>query len=212
MATPDVGAPSGWGKRVRALNRAVHRDLGHLAVGLTFVYAASGLAVNHIADWDPSFTNRSTTHELGTLAGDDDSISRAVLARLDVREPPSEVYRAGADSLEIVLPHRSLHVTPSTGHVLDEGQSPRLLLRVSNWLHLNRGKRAWTVVADAYAAGLLVLALSGLFMLSGRKGLLGRGGLFLALGIAIPVVYVLWSGGPEHARRGDAPPAASARP
>ena len=37
--------------------RAIHRDVGYLAVGLTFVYALSGLAVNHIADWDPNFTN-----------------------------------------------------------------------------------------------------------------------------------------------------------
>jgi hypothetical protein len=29
--------------------RALHRDFGYLAVGLTFVYALSGLAVNHIA-------------------------------------------------------------------------------------------------------------------------------------------------------------------
>ena len=48
--------------------RIVHSDLGHLAVGLTFVYALSGLAVNHITDWgdgDPSFHNYNQTHELG---------------------------------------------------------------------------------------------------------------------------------------------------
>jgi hypothetical protein len=80
--------------------------------------------------------------------------------------------------------------------VFDEGQSPRPLLRVANWLHLNRGKKAWTLVADAYATGLLMLAVSGMFMLAGRKGLLGRGGLFVVLGAAIPIAYVAWSGGP----------------
>ena len=81
-----------------------------------------------------------------------------------------------------------------TGHVLDEGQKPRFILRVANWLHLNRGKKAWTYFADAYAAGLLVLALSGMFMIAGRKGILGRGAVLVALGIAVPVLYVTLAG------------------
>ena len=97
---------------------------------------------------------------------------------------------------EIVLAQRTLHVTPSTGRVFEEGQRPRLLLRVANWLHLNRGKKAWTYVADTYAAGLLLLALSGMLMLPGRKGLFGRGGLLVLLGAAIPILYVQLSGGP----------------
>ena len=35
--------------------RAVHRDIGYLAVGFTVIYALSGIAMNHIDDWDPNF-------------------------------------------------------------------------------------------------------------------------------------------------------------
>ena len=45
--------------------RAVHRDLGYLAVGLTLVYALSGLAVNHVSDWDPSFQSYERTAQAG---------------------------------------------------------------------------------------------------------------------------------------------------
>ena len=38
-------------------------------------------------------------------------------------------------------------------------------------------KKAWTYFADGYAVFLLFLALSGLFMIPGRKGLFGREGL-----------------------------------
>jgi hypothetical protein len=61
---------------------------------------------------------------------------------------------------------------------------------------LNRGKKQWTYVADAYAVGLLVLALSGIFMIPGKKGFFGRGAVLVGIGIAIPVVYVTLSGGP----------------
>ena len=95
------------------------------------------------------------------------------------------------DQLDITFDRRTIHVNPQVGHVVDEGQKPRFLLRAANWLHLNRGKKAWTYFADGYAAGLLFLALSGLFMLPGRKGIVGRGAIFVGLGVAIPVVYVV---------------------
>ncbi|MCS6898365.1 MAG: PepSY-associated TM helix domain-containing protein [Myxococcales bacterium] len=183
---------------VRPWVRALHRDLGYLAVGLTVVYALSGLAVNHIADWDPNFRNHEATHRLGPLTGEDDeAIAREVLRRLSIREPPSEVYRASPEQLDVVFPRKTLHIYPTSGEVTEEGQQPRFLLRTANWLHLNRGKKAWTYIADAYAVGLLLLALSGLFMIPGRKGLLGRGAVLVAVGAAIPVIYVELSGGPE---------------
>lgn len=195
--------------QLRAWVRAVHRDAGYFGVGLTLVYALSGLAVNHVADWDPSFRQVSKTHQLpGPLPTDAEASGKQVLRMLDIHETPREVYAAGDDSVDIVFDRRTLHVTPSTGKVLEEGQSPRLLLRTANWLHLNRGKKAWTYVADTYAVILLYLAISGLFMIPGRKGLLGRGALIAALGAAVPIGYVVLSGGPE-AKGGAAPPAAA---
>ena len=175
--------------------RAIHRDMGYLAVGLTVVYATSGLAVNHIADWDPNFHDFQSEREIGPIdATNDELAARSVLDRMSIQEVPKDVYRAGGE-LTIVLDHRTLHVTDA-GHVLDEGQKPRLLLRVANWLHLNRGKKAWTYVADAYAAGLLFLAASGMFMIPGRKGIVGRGAVLVAIGAAIPIAYVVLSKAP----------------
>lgn len=181
----------------RAWLRAVHRDAGYLAVGLTFVYAASGLAVNHITDWtdgDPSFATFQETRELGPLPGEDQAVADALRKRIGIAEAPREVYRAAPDELEVIFDKRSLHVNTRTGHVVDEGQKPRFFLRVANWLHLNRGKKAWTYFADAYAAGLLLLATSGMFMIAGKRGILGRGAVLVGLGIAVPVAYVVFSG------------------
>lgn len=174
--------------------RALHRDIGYLAVGFTFIYAISGLAVNHIKDWDPNFHQISVTHQLeGPLTGADEPISRRVLQALDVHESPQEIYRASEARLEIVLDKRTLHVDTKTGVVLEEGQKPRFFLRAANFLHLNRGKKAWTLMADSYAVFLLFLASSGLFMIPGRKGLFGRGALIATVGAAIPALYVVLS-------------------
>ena len=179
--------------------RAVHRDVGYVAVGLTFVYALSGLAVNHVKDWtdgDASFKVYSEAHEFGPLVGDDQAVTEELRKRLAIKEKPREVFKASEDDLEVIFDKRSLHVNPKTGHVVDEGQNPRFVLRIANWLHLNRGKKAWTYFADAYAAGLLLLALSGIFMIAGKRGIMGRGAILVSLGIAIPIAYVVLSGGP----------------
>jgi hypothetical protein len=193
--------------------RAIHRDAGYFGVGLTLVYALSGLAVNHIADWDPSFRQLQKTHQVAApLPADAEASGKRVLSALGISETPREVYAAGDDAVDIVFDRRTLHVTPSTGKVLEEGQSPRWFLRAANWLHLNRGKKAWTYVADSYAVILLYLAISGLFMIPGRKGLLGRGAAIALLGAAVPVGYVVWSGGPEAKNGSTAPPSAEAAP
>ena len=83
-----------------------------------------------------------------------------------------------------------------SGLVVDQGREPRFLLRIANWLHYNRGKRAWTYVADVYAVMLLYLAISGIFMIKGKLGLRWRGATLIAIGLLAPVGYIVLSGGP----------------
>ena len=185
--------------RWRPWLRAIHRDIGYLAIGLTFVYALSGLAVNHIGDgdWDPNFHHYEVTHQLDmAIPEDDQEASQLVLAKLAIAEQPTDVYPSAEDELTILLEDRTLIVQRAQGLVIEEGQKKRWLLRLTNWLHLNRGKQAWTYIADGYAVFLLFLAFSGIFMLPGRRGFFGRGAIFMILGIAIPVCYVVFSGGP----------------
>lgn len=196
--TPEPG-PGARRKRwnARPWLRALHRDAGYFAVGLTLIYALSGLAVNHIKDWDPNFNQVERSHQLTLpLPSSDAGAAAHVLSKLGIKETPREVYRASDTQLDIVFDQLTFHVDTASGRVLEEGQKPRAFLRLANWLHLNRGKKAWTYVADGYAILLLFLAISGLFMIPGRKGLLGRGGVVAVLGAAVPVLYVVLSGGP----------------
>lgn len=178
--------------KLRGAIRAVHRDVGYVAVGLTVIYALSGLAVNHIADWDPNFKNTREEFELAFAEGaSDEELVAHTLRSLNIDEAPLSTYRASPDRLEVTLAQSTLFIAHD-GHVIRDGQAPRWLLRTANWLHLNRGKKAWTYVADSYAIALLFLAISGLFMIPGRKGFFGRGAALVALGVLIPVVYVSW--------------------
>jgi hypothetical protein len=200
---PDEG---GWvavvNRRWRGWLRAIHRDIGYLAVGFTVIYALSGLAINHLKDWDPNFHTSERTLAIAVIPDDvsDDEAARRVATAVGLGKA-DDVYRAGD---EVRLDYGDgTHVTAIGEQVTVQERSPRLFLRLANWLHYNRGKRAWTYVADAYAVLLLYLALSGIFMIKGRLGLKWRGALLIGLGVAVPVTYVVWSGGP-NAHRGDA--------
>ncbi|MFO0750397.1 MAG: hypothetical protein U1F43_32710 [Myxococcota bacterium] len=193
--------PAGLWTRVKALPwrrwwRAWHRDIGYFAVGLTLVYAVSGIAVNHIADWDPSFEQFKKTVQVEPFPGDDAAVAARAIRELGMDEAPVDVYRVSDTRVDVSLEKVTVHVNPAAGIIAAEGQRERPVLRDINWLHLNRGKAAWTVFADAFAAMLIFLAVSGMFMIKGRKGLIGRGAFFVVAGLAIPIGYLWISGGP----------------
>jgi len=195
-------------KRWRAWLRAIHRDFGYVAVGFTVIYALSGLAINHIKDWDPNFTSTEKTLTIAPIP-DDASDAEAVKRVTDATGtgPPDEIYRAGD---EVRLSYASgTQVTAIGETVTVQAREARFFLRVANWLHYNRGKKAWTYVADVYAIMLLYLAISGIFMIKGRLGLRWRGAILISAGIAVPLGYVILSGGPS-AHQGEAKTAIAA--
>jgi len=178
--------------KLRRLVVATHRDLGYLFAGLTVIYAISGVAVNHIHHWNPSYVVETQVLQLGQLPdAATDELAAEVLRRLDVDEQPVSVVRMDPDELRIFLGERTLSVTIPGGRVVDETVRQRPLLHQANYLHLNHGKGVWTWVADLYAVALLVMALTGIFIVKGKKGLAGRGRWLLLAGLAIPVVYLV---------------------
>ncbi len=201
-------------KRWRGWLRAVHRDFGYLAVGFTLIYAASGLAINHIADWDPNFTSVEKTLTITPIAVDlpDDAAVKIVTDAAGTGKP-DDVFRAGD---EIRLSYSSGAQVTAIGDTLTvQARKPRFFLRAANWLHYNRGKKAWTYMADLYAIMLLYLAISGIFMIKGRLGLRWRGAILIGLGLGVPLTYVIVSGGPnahQNAKTASTPAAEPAPP
>ncbi|MCU0303808.1 MAG: PepSY-associated TM helix domain-containing protein [Thermoanaerobaculales bacterium] len=176
----------------RTLVIATHRDVGYFVAGLTVIYAISGIAVNHIEDWNPSYVIRTERLSVGELpAGGNDVLAVTVLGRMGITERPESVVRMTPDRLKIFLDRRTLTVELPSGEVADEHARRRIAFFELNYLHLNHGKGPWTWIADLYAIGLIVLACTGIFIITGRKGLGGRGRWLLLAGLAIPLLYLI---------------------
>jgi hypothetical protein len=61
----------------------------------------------------------------------------------------------------------------------------------SNYLHYNTPRGLWTWFADIFAGALILLAISGLFILKGKKGITGRGAWLTGIGILIPAIFLI---------------------
>ena len=184
-------------KRWRAWLRAVHRDVGYLAVGFTIIYALSGIAMNHLEDWDPNFRSSEVQLRIAPISdelSDDEAVAR-IAAAAGISGAPSDVLRAG-DEVRLEYPDGA-KVTAIGDTVTVQQRESRFFFRIANWLHATRGKAAWKYISDAYAALLLYLAISGIFMIKGKLGLRWRGTLLIGAGLAVPLLYLVIAGGPE---------------
>ena len=180
-------------KRWRAWLRAVHRDVGYLAIGFTVIYAISGIAQNHIEDWgDVSYRTYEKTIQIAAIPDDaPDDVAIARLAKAADLGTPISTFRAGD---EIRLEYgNGAKVTAIGTDVTIQGRERRAFIGAANWLHTARNRHGWKYVADAFAVLLLYLAMSGIFMIKGRLGLKWRGALLIGLGVAVPVTAVLLS-------------------
>jgi uncharacterized protein len=179
--------------RVRRWLHVLHRDIGYLLFVLTVVYSVSGIAVNHIHDWNPNYRREARPLAIGpVVAADLDGMEAEVVARAGI--DPALVtgrHRTSPTDLVLFLPEGGeVRVDLVTGVGEVERLTPRLLLFESNVLHLNKLRGTWTLVADAFAALLLFLAVSGVLLLRGRTGLAGRGKWLVGAGLVVPVVFV----------------------
>ena len=182
-------------KRWRAWLRAIHRDVGYLAIGFTIIYAVSGIAMNHIDDWDPSFDASERVVKIAPVADDaSDEAAIAQVATAGGLGKPDRTFRAG-DEVRLEYANGS-KVTAIADTVTIQQRDDRFFFRVAVWLHATRGKQAWKYISDIYALLLLYLAISGLFMIKGKLGLKWRGTILVGAGVAVPVMYIVLAGGP----------------
>lgn len=180
-------------KKVRQLNVATHRDLGYFFVALVVIYCISGLALNHIDDWNPDFIikkqdvalNKTYTREevdnkdaitaFGKLVGEDN---------YKVFDFPTH------DQVKIYYDNASLHLHLHDGTGVYEQVKRRPLVYESNVLHRNSLK-GWKWASDIFAVLLIVISITGLFVLKGKHGIKGRGKWLVGAGLIPPIVAIL---------------------
>ena len=71
-----------------------------------------------------------------------------------------------------------------------ETLSRRAVFHTVNWLHYNPNDY-WKWFSDIFAVALIILAISGMFILRGKNGLKWRGTILITTGILLPLIYLI---------------------
>lgn len=216
---PSVASSSVKKRRLgwRGVLRWLHRDLGYLCVGMLLLYAISGIALNHRRDWNPYHSETVTTEQLPTpgallapilpperaqrLSDDptqitDDEQTRLVALlsdRMGEKNPPTRVLWRGPRVLRLIFGERGEVVADyalASGQVQRTTRTNRFLLRDFSVLHKNSASVSMLWIGDIVASLLLFLSISGALIVKGKRGLWGRGGVLLAIGLLLPIILV----------------------
>jgi len=167
--------------KIRLWLRRIHRDAGYFVVGITLVYALSGIFLHH---------------KLGVKTIKE---SVQVSSRLSVDQLKSEWMSTVSGKEITYLEERSDEIIfyfpggmgayrKNTGAINFETYKDRPFVIFLSQLHENRIK-GWGIIADIYAGVLIFLALSGLFMVPGKNGFVRRGVWWFMAGVILVVLF-----------------------
>jgi hypothetical protein len=182
-------------KNWRKWFRIFHRDIGYVSVALVLAYSISGIAVNHINDWNPNYTFTESDVDVGPLpVFDYKAMETHVVDQLgiDSRLVKGHFMETETEFRVFLTEGQEVRVDARDGRGQMKRVATRPVLYEVNALHLNNLKGLWTWIADLFALALIVLAVTGMFMMKGKRGLSGRGKWFVVAGLAIPVAAVIY--------------------
>jgi hypothetical protein len=84
----------------------------------------------------------------------------------------------------------TLVVNTNTGQGRAEFLKKRPVFYEVNYLHYNPNAW-WMWFSDLYAVALIFLSLTSFFIVKGKKGAWGRGGIYIAIGVLIPIIFLM---------------------
>ncbi len=177
----------------RKWNRAVHRDLGYIFFAMTVIYALSGIAVNHIKDWNPNYdisVQNIQIHAPHEIAEIDKNEVLKILAQFGEEDHYKKHYFPSNYQLKVFLTGGNVTIDLDSGSAVLEKVNRRPIFHAVNYLHYNPG-RWWTLFSDIFAGALIFLAFTGLFILKGKNGITRRGAILTAIGIILPLIYLV---------------------
>ncbi len=174
------------------LNRVTHRDIGYIIAGLTLIYAISGIALNHKHDWNPNYIFDTKTFTSGvpvTRESFNDELARQILREIDMEDGFKASYFPAGNYATIFLDGGFVRINSKTGEGSIERISKRPLFYQINFLHYNPGKW-WKYFSDIYCLALIIVTITGLFIVKGKNGITRRGAVLTIIGIILPILFL----------------------
>lgn len=184
--------PAEFLTRLRRLNVAWHRDLGYFFSSLIIIYSLSGIALNHVNDWNPDFIIQRKQVQLPKTYTRNEVTGKTVaqFSKL-VQEDSYKAFDFPTNNqVKIYYNNATLHIHLDAATGEYESLVKRHVFYETNVLHRNSLK-SWKWISDIFAVMLIVISITGLFILKGKFGFKRRGVWFTLAGLLLPLAAVI---------------------
>ncbi len=175
------------------LSRNLHRDLGYILFAMIIIYALSGIAINHIDDWNPDFVVKKEKINLNLPENTEAITFTNIEKQLEIKGLAKNFVSydiASQGKVKLYFKNGSMLYNLSKQEGELEIAVRRPLFFEINMLHRNPGG-LWTLISDIFAVGLIVISITGITMMKGKNSLSGRGKWLLAAGTLTPIIALL---------------------
>jgi hypothetical protein len=179
--------------RIRKLLRILHRDFGYFIVGMTIVYALSGIYLNHRHDFNPDYKIFITDFKVDLPNKSESSVNdiKTAMVSVDDEVVYKKHYINNEGNIKVFIENGEAVINPETGKGTMQYLQKRPFIFSINMLHRATLGTLWKWVSDIMAVILIFVAVSGLFILKGKRGFNRWGWWLMAAGIVVPLVFAL---------------------
>ena len=179
--------------KIRKLLRNLHRDFGYFIVGMTIVYALSGIFLNHRHDFNPDY--RIYTDDFivqkGNVEDFDANSIKKVINNLPYDLKYKKHYISSDNLVHVFIESGEMVIDPVKGEGVLRYLEQRPLIFEMNKLHKATLGTTWKWVSDIMAFILLFVAISGIFILKGKRGFVQWCWWWMVAGFVVPLVFAL---------------------
>ncbi len=182
--------------KVLKYTRLTHRYLSYICTGILLVYIVSGFLLNHYKEFEfmrqkrekiVDYVYEVPQNKLDFTAEQAQKIMRdlgydaAEYKRFTLKDGTLSIV--GANQLVIKIQ------TGSKQAYIKEIHRPKFLTAL-NQLHRNPNT-TWTIFSDAFLLLTVIVIITGLLIVPGKKGVFGWGGVLVLAGVLIPLL-IYW--------------------
>ncbi|HLN20142.1 MAG TPA: PepSY-associated TM helix domain-containing protein [Bacteroidales bacterium] len=178
--------------KISKINRVTHRDIGYFIAGLTIIYALSGISLNHKNDWNPNYISDIRPFHTKVTASREsfnEETALNILSELDLKDSYKAFHFPTGNRVTIFIEGGFVQMNTLTGEGVVEKITRRPLFFEINILHYNPGVW-WKYFSDLFCICLILVTITGLFLIKGRNGITGRGAILTIAGILLPILFL----------------------
>lgn len=178
--------------KFRRFNLEMHRDFGFFFSALIIIYSISGIALNHINEWNSDFIIKKKIIQVEkglTKASITDDLLMKYSKKVD--ESHFKVYDFPTrNQVKVYYDNATLHIRFDEATAEYESVVRRPFFYEVNSIHRN-SIEGWKWISDIFALCLIFITFTGMFIIKGKYGISGRGKWLMLAGFLLPVLAVV---------------------